>query len=77
MCALVCVCAECVRAAGRVELGEGQSGSEREEGKGRDRRDQMRGERAQSTAPQSHFPVEVFPDKRHWGKTRPRRKERH
>lgn len=39
----------------------------------------MRGERAwaRSTAPQSHFPVEVFPDERHWGETRQRRTEKH
>lgn len=39
----------------------------------------MRGEKgwAHSTAPQSHFPVEVFPDDRHWGETRQRRTEQH
>lgn len=39
----------------------------------------MRGERgrAHSTAPQSHFPVEVFSDDRHWGETRQRRTDQH
>lgn len=39
----------------------------------------MRGERgwAHSTAPQSHFPVEVFPDDRHWGETQQRRTDQH
>lgn len=39
----------------------------------------MRGEKgwAHSTAPQSHFPVEVFPDDRHWGETRQRRTDQH
>lgn len=79
VCACVCVCA-CRGACWQSEVGGGTD--RRKEGgreKKRDRGEIRWGERgwAHRTAPQSHFPVEVFPDDRHWGEERLRRTEQH
>lgn len=78
-----CLCAHvCVPWCLLADWGRGWDGPTergREGGRGKreieERSDE--GRERQSTAPQSHFPVEVFPDDRHWGETRQRRTELH
>ena len=75
-CAHMCAC------RGACWQTEAGGGTDRQREGGREGKREIEersdeGRERQSTAPQSHFPVEVFPDDRHWGETRQRRTETH